>query len=244
MKKILLPTDFSNLSRHAMNYAFAYLQDQQNPSQVLVLNTYFPPPMSLSASELIQKHDETRKQSLEGLERELLYLQGITPDHQVTYETLSHMGKLENVMAYLVKNRNISLVLMGKDGQERKLEAVGTPVFLIPNEAAYRGLKNIAFLEDPNEGVTVFSEKLCHDVIGPSPSQLFILSSNHSDQKAWSKFYEKIPHHFHVIDTDFIYRGLESFLDQHKVDLLVSSPQISLPISLKVPVLLMQGARE
>lgn len=228
-----------------MNYALAYLQEHQSPAQVILLNTYFPPGMNLIASELIQKHDETRRLSIEGLQKELRYLQGITPDHPISYETLAHMGRLENVMGHLVKSQKVHSVMMGQDGKVRKLDGIECPLFLIPVEAVYRGFKNIAFLDGPQNGLSLISPEVYQEMIGSSPSHLFILTEGvgktASDfcRASWSRLYAGSPHTFHSLEN--LSRDLNPFLDQKKIDLLVCYSKTSLPIPLKVPVLLMNS---
>lgn len=121
---MLIPTDFSVASRQAIQYAFDLLQDKKEDYRFLLLHTYLIP--SAPPHQLISLHDELRKKSLEGLEKERLWAQTLNGDHSVSLETLSSMGSLENVVNHLVDNQKIDCIIMG-------MERVNCPLLVIPS---------------------------------------------------------------------------------------------------------------
>ncbi len=147
VKKILFPTDFSGLSRRALEYTVAYLQDQKEPYRLVLLNTYYPPE-SFVEDQVIQKHDEARQQSLVGLKKELQFLENISTRALASFETISQLGTLENVIDRLIKSQDIDTVIMAREESDRtkqmnKLKNILCPVFLIPSKATYPDMKNI-----------------------------------------------------------------------------------------------------
>lgn len=124
MKTILIPTDFSVASRNAIQYAFNLFGDKKEDYRILLLNTYLIP--SSPFNQLIFLHDELRKKSLDGLEKQRQWAKGVNPNHPISLEIFSSMGSLENVINYLIDNEKIDCVVMG-------MEHVNCPLLVVPS---------------------------------------------------------------------------------------------------------------
>ncbi len=120
MQIILIPTDFSVVSQNAIEWALTFFKNQEGGYRVLLLNTYLVP--SLPAHQLITMHDELRKKSIEGLEHQLQLVTEANRQKKASFEILSHMGALENVMAHIVQTQHVDCIVMGMSHTQNKKE--------------------------------------------------------------------------------------------------------------------------
>lgn len=118
MKKVLITTDFSPHSKHAIKQVLEKFQSSGEPCQILLLNTY----MVLSSDpdrmiNLVNLNDELKRESKNGLALEVNEVKKmLKSEDKISINTMSHMGSLKNVIGLLLKKENIDLVVMGKDG--------------------------------------------------------------------------------------------------------------------------------
>jgi len=68
------------------------------------------------AKQVISLNDELKSKSKAGLLEEITQAQKQNKNPQVSIESISHMGSLKNVVHQVLKNEEIDLVAMGKDG--------------------------------------------------------------------------------------------------------------------------------
>lgn len=115
MKTILVATDFSPHSRDALKGAVDLLRETQEPSKILLLNTYLVD-LNQDPSTLIQRNDELKKQSRNNLEIEKSFALENVRNPLINIETLSHMGSLSNVITNLLRVEKYDLVVMAKQG--------------------------------------------------------------------------------------------------------------------------------
>lgn len=114
MKRILIATDFSIHSKHSIQCVLKHLHDTQTPSQLLLLNTFIV--QQTDPARVILENDELKKRSKAGLEQERIEALKLVKSPDVSIETASHMGSLNNVIAQLVHKEKYDLVAMGRDG--------------------------------------------------------------------------------------------------------------------------------
>lgn len=114
MRNIIVTTDFSNHSRNSLNCVLDFIQDTHTPCRVLLLNTYVV--KQTDPEKVIEVNDELKRKSLQGLETERSEALKKIHNNNITIETSSHMGSLNNVISQIIKRTKIDLVAMGKDG--------------------------------------------------------------------------------------------------------------------------------
>lgn len=121
MKRILVATDFSVHSRHALEHVIKLVQDSQELCRVLLLNTYQV--KETDPQQAIHLHDELRKISKEKLEKERILATQLVTNPHVIIETASQMGSLKNVILQFLKFGKIDLVVLGKD-ENKNIESL------------------------------------------------------------------------------------------------------------------------
>jgi hypothetical protein len=118
MKRILIPTDFSEHSNNSIEYVLEYFKNTKIPCQILLLNTYMV--QQTDPSKVILANDDLKKRSLMGLERQRSEALKKNDNPLISIETVSHMGSLNNVIQHLLQKEKIDLVAMDRDNGDRK----------------------------------------------------------------------------------------------------------------------------
>lgn len=136
METVLVLTDFSDASEHAMEFALDVLGTHQSLSRILLLNTYFVP--SVSDHRVIATHDKMKKTSLEKLAKArslaLTHLKNV----KITVETLSRIGAFQNIASDIIHEEKVDLVIMGTNGRKKQDEIFDLlgqnrcPILIVP----------------------------------------------------------------------------------------------------------------
>ncbi|KAA1242726.1 universal stress protein [Aquimarina sp. RZ0] len=163
MKRILVPTDFSDNAYSALFYATRLFQNQA--CQFFILNT-FEVNTPVLTSRIDKKKGKVLYQKLSAESQELLAetLHSIhrdTEDLTHTFETLSISKDLIESIHKTIKNKNIDLVVMGTKGATgasalfmgsnaiKVIQKVkNAPIILVPNEYDFEKTVTIAFPTD------------------------------------------------------------------------------------------------
>lgn len=113
MKTILIPTDFSLISKNALKIGASLLQTTGLEGRILLLNTYLLPCSSFH--QLVSLHDKLKRESMRKLEKQINWIKKSIVLNQITFEVLSSIGSLENVIAHLIDERKMDYVIIGID---------------------------------------------------------------------------------------------------------------------------------
>src|SRR5690606_6559757 len=163
MKKILLPTDFSENAFNAIKYAVQLFQKEE--CIFYLLNTYTPvlydsdyilhsPASSLSLDELYKLNSE------KGLEKVRALITEQFPNALHQYELISSFSLLNEEIKEQVSSRNIDLIVMGTQGATGAVQILfGThtvhamrratcPLLAIPSGCNYSPPRNMLFPTD------------------------------------------------------------------------------------------------
>jgi nucleotide-binding universal stress UspA family protein len=156
MKRILLPTDFSDNARNAMEYALNMFG--ANDMEYIIVNIYAEP---YSNTELLVSVDEIlEKDSEKGLEEDHAYLKSLFPKESFQIQLWSKYGGLPFEINRICEEEKIDYIVMGTKGASglKKvligsntadvIKTVKTPVLSIPENIKYITLSQIAFTTD------------------------------------------------------------------------------------------------
>ncbi|TPN87470.1 universal stress protein [Aquimarina algicola] len=115
MKKILVPTDFSNNAYNALYYATRLFKNEK--CQFYILNTYDVEVAVLAGIiEMKQGDQELRKESEEKLEETYHTIIRDTEDFEHRFECISSSERLIDTIEQTVKEKKIELIVMGTKG--------------------------------------------------------------------------------------------------------------------------------
>lgn len=244
MRKILIPTDFSDNSLNAIKYASELFK--HGPTEIFLLYAYsdevYEAKIRLADGIFENLKEETRKKAekfLQDLKQQVL---GISPNPKHTIHTKAEFGMLVDSVNDLVEKENIDVVVMGTKGKTadkqitfgsntlQVIKYVKCPVLAIP--AVYGDVhpKNILFSTDfllPYKRrelkllstlAKFFVSKINFLYVSKFPT----LSLRQQDNKAFleSSFEDNKIEFIHKNEKD-VTKAINTYISENPVDMLV-----------------------
>ena len=165
MKRILIPTDFSNNAWNAIRYAMRLFQKQE--CEFFLLNTYTPViPSSRFMAPMVNGvriEDAVRSTSENGLTKTVQRIQKEFNNPKHSFETISSFNLLADEVKDVVDNYHIDLIVTGTKGASGMEEVfMGSntvriikstkkcPILAIPQNFEFTAPSEIAFATDFN----------------------------------------------------------------------------------------------
>lgn len=239
MKRILFPTDFSELTRNALAHAvqIARISD----AELILVNAfnleYLDPHIPKESYEM--ERDESLKK-LEGLKEELLGEEG---NAGVKIRCFPVFGSPVSSIEELAEHQEADLIVMATNGAsglkafftgshtERVVDRVNCPVLVVPEKAELRRIAHVLFASD----LTKTPEKelgILMQIVRAAQAELHIVNVGEGEEKAVmekaaekfekEELYEDIPHHWEFVEHDDVLKGIEAYIDEHpEIDMLV-----------------------
>jgi len=155
-KKIVIPTDFSEAAKNALDYALNFLG--KDKSDIYLLNAYEPPHMG--SGMLISINEILEKESKLSLNHEISRLRDANKINGYHLDTISENGDLVGSLKKWNKKIDFDYIILGTNGAtgikgalfgsnaSEVIDCSEIPVITIPNEATFKGLKKILFSID------------------------------------------------------------------------------------------------
>ena len=244
MKRIILPTDFSDNSINAIKYALKLFKDQE--TTFYLMNTYTPAVYQteyvLHSPGQIGLGDVYQSDSIEQLEEleKSLNKEFKNPKHRIM--THSAFNILVDEVLSMTENEGANLVIMGTQGASGAKEIfLGThtvhvikkskcPVIAIPAEFEYEAPKSVLFPTDyevdySSDQMKEFLEILksqesfvhvVHIATGYGLTDLQVENRNKLEQ-----LLRDIPHKFYELPGQEIIQGINNFQKEYDVQLLM-----------------------
>jgi len=243
MKKILLPTDFSENAYNAISYAIKAFKDVE--CTFYLLNTYTP---VLYDSEYILYNstqpnlaEAYKKNSLTGLRKVERKINRDFNNPKHHFEKISAFNLLIDEMKEQVKSKEIDLVVMGTQGATgaeeiligtnsvHAINKLRTPFLMIPSGYEYQPPVNILFPTDFELNFSTAQLEPILNLAEEHTSKLNILhvyfgkdldQNQEKNKKNLSKILEDTPHQFYTIEDKSVPKAIKKYQEQHEVDLL------------------------
>ncbi|WP_299215184.1 universal stress protein [uncultured Aquimarina sp.] len=243
MRKILIPTDFSENAMNAIRYAVELFKYEK--SEFLIFHAYADEVYdhNTASRKMMEEYKkEVREKSDEELTKTLSVLQKVSPNPRHEYKTLSVFGTLVDEANDLVDQENIDILIMATRGEtdDRKitfgsntlqvLKYVKSPVLAIPEDCTYHQPKNILFPTDYMLPYKRRELKLLSTLTKSFRSSINFLhiskykklSLRQEDNKAFLK--ECLPDaelSFHTIDETDITAAINRYIEKNDINMLV-----------------------
>ncbi len=230
MQRIIIPVDFSDTSLNAARFAGKMLSGK--PGTIVILYHNY-------------QHDsdyETSRSYLESLQQELLE----KGDASVEYE-LEKGGHLVDNLDRLAHTRRATLIVMGLTGRsELQQKFIGSntlktvdrciyPVMIIPPDADFTKIKNVAFASDftdvenstpaslINAVLEIFNPRL--HVVNVNPEHYISMSDDCRVQKdKLDEMFGGYEKEFHFLTMYDFQDAISNFLSDYDIDLLITIP--------------------
>lgn len=244
MKKVILPTDFSENSWNAIQYAVQLFKNTK--CTFSLVNTYTPKIYSLEYMEINSAKfgllDSMKMVSENGLQRILDKIQKQYENPKHNFIKISSFNTLVNEISELCLDNTIDYIVMGTKGATglkevllgsnaiHVLKNVKCPVLAIPSNFTFEPLHEILFPSDYN---LAFQKKHINpllDLTAPFLARINILHvskeeklsiQQEKNKKKLELFFNKHAHIFHNVSKKSIPEAIDSFQLKFQVNLLV-----------------------
>lgn len=205
MKKILVPTDFSETAINAANYAIGFAK-QMRIDCIELINCWQPitiadPMIAMTVSEV----DSIRETSESNLQAEKKRVEDLTPLH-IAVTTKSLIGSLENTVAEECLAKDVSYIIMGITGggtvQEKLIgsntisvsQSTDVPLIIVPKNCTYNIIGKAMLLCDFNDIDKTLPEESLVNFLENIQPQLDVVNfdpnfKREEDAAAFEKFY-------------------------------------------------------
>jgi nucleotide-binding universal stress UspA family protein len=245
MKRILLPTDFSENAYNAISYAVQLYKDIK--CKFYILHTYTP--VSISAGRMVDNYSsfdlqditkETAERKLKGIE-DRLKTEFNNANH--TFITMVSFNTLTSEMVEVVKKKEIDFVIMGTKGATgakeifigsntmQTIKNLKCPVIAIPSGFKYEKPSEILFPTDykihkANKYLSLIKE-LCEN---NNNSKLHILNvsqdislkeKQEQTETFLDDFFKETKHLFHNTENQDLVKAIITFKKTYKINFLI-----------------------
>ena len=243
MKKILLPTDFSSISKNAAMYALEMFGKEVYNGEVefiLFHAHYYIPPTATPGGLPVMTDSEVLATKKQTFKKEIADLRALFPAQTIRKELL--VGEVTSTITRFVQSESIDLAVVGsypKSGFERWVEGLnaydiskeaGCPVLVIPDGIKYHSPKKILFATDfrnlkDSDILQPLQETV--KVLEPEFMMLHIYSEKSTTFKekemmnwALNMYFNTEKYNYHFLEHDDPTEGIEEFVSGYDADML------------------------
>ena len=241
MKRILFPTDFSEVATNAFVYALELAKLVQ--AVVLVLHSYDFIPMDdqFFPENFNEIYDSVELANFEQFKEEIPKLRAIMEEHQMEHLKLTHRlmeGDLTANVKKSIEEDKIDYLVMGTSdvGEWEALFAgsnsgsvilgLDIPMFCVPFGVKFKAVKNIGYVNHytPKDkealGVVLDIAKMMDATV----KSLYVRTSKSEmdaeTKKSWEEDFVKEPIAFFEVRNDEIKQMILDFVSRHEIDVL------------------------
>lgn len=227
IKKILIPTDFSEVAHGAIDYALNFRQSHSELEMTLLHVTQFP--ILLDAKDNLVK-------SLEQKVKELSDLHGVSCNY------ILESGDLTETILDVQRRKEIDLIVTGTLGSD-KIETSKTselvieadcPVLVIPKKTDSFSIKNIALALDENDIDDSYVLGILHDIARSFDADIHVITISkegngvikEDTNESILEYYLETLDYRHVFPKNSdIEKGIENYVNDKNIDMLVTLPR-------------------
>jgi nucleotide-binding universal stress UspA family protein len=247
MKRILVPTDFSNNAAKALDYAAMIAHSVG--SDLFLLNIYIPPVSrrNIVSPLLAEETADAQKVALDKLNNSALDVRRKYPS--MKYETYTAVGEVTDEIIRIVEEKDIDLIIMGTQGANQLIkkllgsqtaeviEKAPCPVLAVPENAKFNIPRRIFFatdyVYDDIEGAKQLAElarsfdaslTFAHIITGETETkQEHDLLKTFTEKIRSSTGYPNIS--FKIIEDKTVAMGIDYLVEKEKADVIALTTQ-------------------
>lgn len=245
MKTILIPTDFSPVAKNAVHYGAELALAQQ--ARIILFHVYQLPIIMGEIPVSIPPLEEIEVDCLNGLEKLKNHL--ITKHGEgLEIECLCKTGFITDSICETADETKSDLIVVGMQGAgfiTEKIIGSNTtnliqksriPVLAIDTHAHFKSIESILFASDYEELENKDTLSPLLDLTKTFNATLHILHIEKQGEKSQTitktvegikldRYFEKIAHEFHFIESDDVLEGISKFIKKTPVDMIVMIPR-------------------
>jgi len=239
MKKILFPTDFSEIANNAFMYALKVAKVYD--AEVVVLHIFELPNLTYTQlpDNLLEIYNSVEIDQFENFKDYVPYLRELAEKHNLGGVKMSHVlkhGNLTGALKEVIQQEHIDFVVMGTKGASGRIEVfLGTntsgiitdlPVMVlaVPDEAKFTEIKNIGFATTFSDRDSIALMKVVNfaTMFGATVKCITVkndmLSISPSEMERWKKAFENEPVKFFLIPNDDVKQTILDFIRGQHID--------------------------
>jgi nucleotide-binding universal stress UspA family protein len=240
MKNILLPTDFSDNSWNAIQYAVELFRDEK--CNFFLLNTYTPMIYNVEYTSrfgLIEVMKDTSKKNLNDIQQRI-EKKFKNPNHN--YNQISSFNTLTNEIEQLQEGNVMDLIVMGTKGATglgeilfgsntvHVIKKAKCAVLAIPSDFTFETPEEILFPSDYDVSFNEKSVKQIIDIAIPHHSKINILNvsdgyelsdEQEENKQKLAKLFKNVTYLFHSVNNDSVTEAISEFQLNTEINLLV-----------------------
>jgi nucleotide-binding universal stress UspA family protein len=250
MKTILIPTDFSKSAQNALDYA---IDMAKCTSAKLILFHAYELPVIATEIPVVLTENEMEKQIIRNLKKAERYIH-LNKGENLVVEYQYRCGfPVEEIRSCAERNK-VDLIVMGLHGagfiKEKLIGSVSAvlmnnsscPVMIINQNVKFKSIKNIALAFDYSEIKNKTVLFPLNELVHAFKSHIFIFNVVKSQLEAVSSInkavdgmklahaLENAEHSFHYSENDDIIDGINKFVTEKKIDMVVMIPHKHSPL--------------
>lgn len=242
MKNILLPTDFSDNARNAINYALKFFKNELCTFYILhvekassyIMDDLMVAPANSSIHNAVTNETKTKLKTL------IKELKENTSDQNYSFVPLTDYDVFTDAIRQVVKSKDIDLIIMGTNGATGAKEVifgsntlnvirkVDCPIITIPKGYLFVKPKTMLYTIDYNNHFTKKGIEPLMDALIKFKSSLRVLKikeddtitiEDFEDKKNMKVFFKDVNHTFHSITNIPTVFAIDNFVQIMHVDL-------------------------
>ena len=241
MRKILFPTDFSEVSKNAFIYTLK-LADSID-AEIITMHVYqLPQANYVNVSEYLHEiYDVTELSNFDNYKDEVPILRHIAEENNLDKVKISHvliLGNLIEEIQKITKHENIDFIVMGTKGatglKETFLGTVATKVMndvkavvlAIPERCKYQPIKNLLYITEYNStDIESFMRVMVLAKVFQAHIDCLHVEPLHhknkkNDMEDWNELIKNHNIALHSISGDDIEGIILNFIDLYKINMI------------------------
>lgn len=247
MKTILVPTDFSKLAENAINYAAEL--GKLTKAKIILFHVFHIPVTTTEVPIIVPDIESLEKDCMESLKRIEKNIYQRYDKEDLSVKCVCTSGFAVDEINLYSKEHKIDLIVLGIKGAgyftEKFIGSTTTslikrsqcPILVIPEEVRFKKIKKIVFACDYEENENKKTLKPLKELVQLFQGHVYILNivrkpepvfeSEHdvSDFTKLQHSLSDIDHSFHYLQNEEITDGINKFVDDRKMDMIVMIPR-------------------
>ena len=241
MKKILFPTDFSDVSKNAFLYALRLAKNIN--AEIITLHVYDIPQIDIMdiPIQLFEIYEITEWSQFENYKHHIPMLRTIAEQHHLEHVKISNVLVQGDLIANIVKiskDEQIDYVVMGTKGNTglattflgsvttKVMNETQAVVLAIPENCKYKPIKKILFTTQyRTEDMAILNKILVLAKVFHSHIDCLYVKKDENENsqsvvQAWTKIFKNDAIDFHTIESSDVEGIILKFIVLHKVNML------------------------
>ncbi len=231
MHRVIIPVDFSETSLNAARYTAQMLADKDDAVAILYHNYESPDDHDVSANYQESLRQEFLRAGVKKVECEA-EMGGDLIDN---IARLAHTIRATLIVMGITGKSAIRQVMFGSNTL-RLVDKNLYPVMIIPPDASYNGINNVAFASDFKNVEETTPSDLISSVLEIFNPKLHIFNVNkdiyisipdemQQEKEKMKKMFSKYDTEFYFLTMNDFYTAVDNFVTDYKIDILITIPK-------------------